>query len=48
MKEFFVTLSGILFIGMAILLCLFSCVLATKSDEYWEELKRKKKKNERR
>lgn len=32
---------GVAFVGMVVLLCLFSCILASKSDEYWEQTKRK-------
>lgn len=45
MKEFFVTLFGILFTGIVILLCLCSCYLASKSDDFWEELKLQMEKN---
>lgn len=40
---------GVVFIGMVVLLCLFSCILASQSDNYWEEIKREmeKQKNER-
>ncbi len=49
MKEFFITLFGILFTGIVILLCLCCCYLSAKSDEYWEKLKlqMEKKKNDR-
>ena len=32
---------GVVFLGVIGVLCLFSCILSNKSDEYWEELKRK-------
>ncbi|MBR5227556.1 MAG: hypothetical protein IKV94_02855 [Clostridia bacterium] len=36
------------FIGIVSLLCLFSCFLASMSDDYWDELKLEmEKRNER-
>lgn len=48
MKDILVVFAEILTISVVVLLCFFSCILANKSDEYWEKLKREKKKNERR
>jgi len=35
-------------IGIVVLLCFFSCVISSRADEYWEEIKREmEKRNER-
>ena len=49
MKSIIGIILVVLFIGMVVLLCLFSCIMASISDKYWEELKHNmEKKNERR
>ena len=49
MKGIITIILGILFIGIVVLLCLSSCIMASKSDDYWDELKKEmEKRNERR
>lgn len=49
MKDFITIILGILFTGIVVLLCFSSCFLASRSDNYWDEVKKKmEKKNERR
>lgn len=49
MKGLLLTLVGIVIAGIVVLLCLFSCILASKSDEYWQKfIDELEKKNERR
>jgi len=31
---------GVVLIGIAILLCLFSCIMASKADDYWDDFKK--------
>lgn len=39
---------GVIFFGMVVLLCLFSCILSSKSDEYWQDfIDKLEKRNER-
>lgn len=45
MKEALFILLGIVIAGIVILLCFSSCYLASKSDEYWEEIIRQLEKN---
>lgn len=47
MREFLLIIAKVAITGIVVLLCLFSWLLAIESDQYWEELKREKKKNER-
>lgn len=48
MKDVLLTLALILITGIAVLLCFSSIYLASKSDEYWEEIKRRLGKNDER
>lgn len=50
MKDILLTFAGIIITGIVVLLCLFSCVLASKSDEFWNDFinKLEEKKNDRR
>ena len=49
MKGIITIILGILFTSIVVLLCFSSWLLASKSDEYWEELKNNmEKRNERR
>ena len=45
MSEALLTIIGILITGIFVLLCLFSFYLASKSDEYWEDVKKRLEKN---
>ena len=38
MKGFLITIIGVIITGIVVLLCLSSCILASKSDEYWQEV----------
>lgn len=40
MKAIIGIIVGIIFIGIIALLCLFMCILASRSDEYWEDLRK--------
>lgn len=33
--------------GIAVLLCLFSCIISARVDKYWEEFKKGKEENDR-
>ena len=49
MKGIIAIILGVIFIGIVVLLCLFSCVMSSKCDDYWEEVKKElEKDNERR
>jgi len=37
-------LTGV-FIGMIVLLCLFSCIASSRSDEFWEKVREELDKN---
>jgi len=39
---------GVLVAGMVVLLCLFSCIVSSISDNYWEEKKEELEKNDER
>ena len=39
MKDFLLVIGGILIVGIVVLLCFFSCYIAGRADEYWDELK---------
>lgn len=48
MKGIITIILGILFTGIVVLLCFSSCLLASKSDDYWEKVKKElEKENER-
>ena len=34
-----VVILGVIFVGIIGLLCLFCCIISSRADEYWEELR---------
>ena len=43
-----VVILGVIFVGIIGALCLFCCIVASRADKYWEELKRKWVENDER
>jgi len=49
MRSIITIILGVIFVGIVVLLCLFSCIIASHSDKYWDEVKKDmEKRNERR
>lgn len=46
MKKILLTLLCIVILGIVVLLCLCSCYLADKCDEYWDKVKKQMEKKE--
>lgn len=47
MNDILFTIIGVVITGIVVLLCLSCCILASRSDAYWEEVRKELDKNDR-